>query len=194
LQQRAMTGFGGDMRRAATIQNAHFKARERNNGRAPIEMRVLFCSHAARHAWCPAGNRKNNQAAALFLMAPTIAVRTAPATPPPATWPMMLPISGVEALSPDAAADCAGDGISKRTEIDILGGACGDISADGAADDLYDQIDEHSRHSVILPRSGIQFEELCRAPNHRHAVQPRRLSRKGHAALAKDSHENAKDW
>jgi len=31
-------------------------------------------------------------------MAPTIAVRTAPATPPPATWPMMLPISGVEAL------------------------------------------------------------------------------------------------
>ncbi len=37
LQQRAMTGFGGDMRRAAMIQNAHFQARERNDGRGRDE-------------------------------------------------------------------------------------------------------------------------------------------------------------
>src|SRR6201999_4352204 len=35
--------------------------------------------------------------AARFLRAPTLAVRTAPATPPPAAWPMMAPISGVDA-------------------------------------------------------------------------------------------------
>src|SRR5207253_2905380 len=45
-----------------------------------------------------AGARSRTAQAVLFLMAPTIAVRTAPATPPPATWPTMLPISGVEAL------------------------------------------------------------------------------------------------
>src|SRR5207302_8525097 len=44
------------------------------------------------------GARSRTAQAVLFLMAPTIAVRTAPATPPPATWPTMLPISGVEAL------------------------------------------------------------------------------------------------
>jgi len=67
---------------------------------------------------------------------------------------MMLPISGVEAvlasrgisiaedLSPGATADCTRDRISDRTEIDILGGACGNIPAHGAADDLDDQIDE----------------------------------------------------
>jgi len=47
-----------------------------------------------------------------------------------------------EDLSPDAAANRPREGVSKRTEIDILGGARGGISADGAADDLYDQIDE----------------------------------------------------
>jgi hypothetical protein len=47
-----------------------------------------------------------------------------------------------EDLPPDAAADSARDGVSKRTEIDILGCAPGDISSDGAADDLYDQIYE----------------------------------------------------
>jgi hypothetical protein len=40
-----------------------------------------------------------------------------------------------EDLSPDAAPDRTRDGVSKRTEIDVLGGACGNIAADGAADD-----------------------------------------------------------
>jgi hypothetical protein len=47
-----------------------------------------------------------------------------------------------EDLSPDAAADGTRKRVSKRTEIDILGSARGDISADGAADDLYDEINE----------------------------------------------------
>ena len=104
----------------------------------------------------------------LVLMAPTIAVSTAPATPPPATWPMMLPISGVEALLASSgikaqklpagtAADGARDGISKHAEIDVLGRAPCDIAADGAADDLDDQVDEHSRHNTSLPRSGVRF-------------------------------------
>ncbi len=65
-------------------------------------------------------------------------------------------------LSTNAAADGTRDGISKRTEIDILGGAGGNISADGAANDLDDQIDEHSRHNVILPRSGVEFQRHAR--------------------------------
>jgi hypothetical protein len=48
--------------------------------------------------------------------------------------------------SEDLSAGAATDGTRKRVsqcpEIDILGGACGDISADGAADDLYDEINE----------------------------------------------------
>jgi hypothetical protein len=56
-----------------------------------------------------------------------------------------------ENLSPDAAADCTRDGIPDCTEIDILGGAPGNISADGPADDLDDQIDEQSRHGATLP-------------------------------------------
>jgi hypothetical protein len=47
-----------------------------------------------------------------------------------------------EDLSPGAAADCTGDGISERTKIDILGCAAGNIAAYGATDDLDDQIDE----------------------------------------------------
>jgi len=47
-----------------------------------------------------------------------------------------------EDLSPDAAADRTRDGISDCTEIDILGRSRGNISADGAADELDDQIDE----------------------------------------------------
>src|SRR3984957_14279659 len=61
-------------------------------------------------------------------------------------------------LSPDTTADGSCDRIPERTEIDILGRAGGDISADSAADDLYDQIDEQSRHSVILPRSGVKCQ------------------------------------
>jgi hypothetical protein len=47
-----------------------------------------------------------------------------------------------EDLSSDAAADSPRDGVSKGSEIDILGRAGGDIAAYGAADDLDDQIDE----------------------------------------------------
>jgi hypothetical protein len=47
-----------------------------------------------------------------------------------------------EDLSPDAAADGPRDGVSKGSEIDILGRAGGDIAAYGATDDLDDQIDE----------------------------------------------------
>jgi hypothetical protein len=65
-------------------------------------------------------------------------------------------------LSANAAADSARDGISKRTEIDILGDAGRNVSTDGAADDLDDQIDEHSRHNVTLPRSGVQFQRYAR--------------------------------
>jgi hypothetical protein len=82
-------------------------------------------------------------------------------------------------------------GISKRTEIDILGGAGGNISTDGAADDLDDQIDEHCRHNVTLPRSGVQLSASSTTPDHRRALQLRSLSRKGHAAPAKDSNKNA---
>jgi hypothetical protein len=45
-------------------------------------------------------------------------------------------------LSPGAAADRTGDGISERAKIDILGRAGGDIATDRATDDLDDQIDE----------------------------------------------------
>src|ERR1700733_13804861 len=65
-----------------------------------------------------------------------------------------------EDLSAGAAADGARDGISKRAEIDILGGAGRNVSTDGAANDLDDQIDEHSRHNVTLPRSGVQFHAM----------------------------------
>ena len=61
-----------------------------------------------------------------------------------------------ENLSPDPAADCTREGVPKRTEVDILGGTRGDISADGAANDLYDEVDEQSRHRAILPRSGVR--------------------------------------
>jgi hypothetical protein len=47
-----------------------------------------------------------------------------------------------EDLSSYSATNRTCDSVSKRTEIDIFGCARGDISADGAADDLYDQIDE----------------------------------------------------
>jgi hypothetical protein len=47
-----------------------------------------------------------------------------------------------EDLSAYAATNRTRDSVSKRTEIDILGGTRDNISADGAADDLYDQIDE----------------------------------------------------
>jgi hypothetical protein len=47
-----------------------------------------------------------------------------------------------EDLPPGAAADRTCDGVSNRPKIDVLGGARGDIPADGAADDLYDQVDE----------------------------------------------------
>src|SRR5450631_4615863 len=43
-----------------------------------------------------------------------------------------------EDLSAYAATNRACDGVPERTEIDILGCARGDVSADGAADDLYD--------------------------------------------------------
>jgi hypothetical protein len=69
----------------------------------------------------------------------------------------MLPKSGVEAvlasngisipedLPSDTAANCARDRISKRAKINILGCACDDISADWAAYELYDQINENCR-------------------------------------------------
>jgi hypothetical protein len=63
-----------------------------------------------------------------------------------------------EDLPSDAAADRARNGVSKRTEIDILGRARGNVSADGAADDLYDQIDEYSRHGAILPDPVFNFK------------------------------------
>src|ERR1700720_1867045 len=62
-----------------------------------------------------------------------------------------------EDLSAYAATNRTRDGVSKRTEIDILGCVRGDISADGAADDLYDQIDEKSRHDAILPGPVFSF-------------------------------------
>jgi hypothetical protein len=83
---------------------------------------------------------------------------------------MMLPISGVEAvlasngisitedLPSDTAANCARDRISKRAKINILGCACDDISADCAAYELYDQINENSRHCVISPKSETQYK------------------------------------
>ena len=127
-------------------------------------------------------------------MAPTIAVRIAPATPPPATWPMMLPISGVDALlassgisipricPPGAAADRTRDGVSKGSEIDILGHAGGDIAAYGATDNLDNQIDEQSRHDALLPDPRVNFRDICTAPDHRRAIQLKRLKVQGHAA------------
>jgi hypothetical protein len=56
-------------------------------------------------------------------------------------WTLGKPKSEPDPL-PDAAANRPRKGVSKRTEIDILGCARGGISTDGAADDLYDQIDE----------------------------------------------------
>ena len=56
-----------------------------------------------------------------------------------------------ENLSANTAANCACYRISKCAEINILGGSCNDISANGAADELYDQINENSRHSVVSP-------------------------------------------
>jgi hypothetical protein len=92
-------------------------------------------------------------------------------------------------LSAGAAADGACDGVAKRTEIDVLGGASRNISADGAANDLDDQIDEHSRHNVTLPRSGVQFQRYARRRTIAAALQLKSLSRKGHAAPAKDSNK-----
>src|SRR5713101_9816353 len=62
-----------------------------------------------------------------------------------------------EDLSAYAATHRTCDGVSKRAEIDILSCARGDISAYGTADDLYDQINEQSRHDAILPVR-VQFQ------------------------------------
>jgi hypothetical protein len=96
-----------------------------------------------------------------------------------------------EDLSAHAATHRTCDGVSKRTEIDIPGRARGNISADGAADELYDQIDEKSRRDAILPGSGVQFAS-SRAPDHRHTAQLKRLYGEGHAAPAKDWKEKCK--
>src|SRR5258708_31016469 len=53
-----------------------------------------------------------------------------------------------EDLAPDATADRTRAGISKWTEIDILGGARRNIAADSAAADLHDQMHAQSRHGA----------------------------------------------
>jgi mannose-6-phosphate isomerase-like protein (cupin superfamily) len=63
-----------------------------------------------------------------------------------------------EDLSPDATTHCARDCVSKRAQIDGLGRIGGDISTDSAADDLNQQIDEHSRHDAILRNPGVKLQ------------------------------------
>jgi hypothetical protein len=46
LQQRAMTGFGGDMRRAATIQNCHFRARTQQRPRTGRDAGLILNSRS----------------------------------------------------------------------------------------------------------------------------------------------------
>jgi hypothetical protein len=62
-----------------------------------------------------------------------------------------------EDLSTGAAADGARERVAERAEIDVLGRPRGDIAADGAADDLNEQVDEQSRHDAILPDPEISF-------------------------------------
>jgi len=62
-----------------------------------------------------------------------------------------------EQLSPGPAANGAGDGVPKGAEIDVFGCVAGDIAADRATDDLNDQIDERSRHDLILPDPVFSF-------------------------------------
>jgi len=90
-----------------------------------------------------------------------------------------------EELSPGAAADRTRDGVSEGSEIDILGHAGGDIAAYGATDNLDDQIDEQSRHDALLPDPGVNFRDICTAPDHRRTIQLKRLKARGHAACAK---------
>src|SRR5262249_1659359 len=47
-----------------------------------------------------------------------------------------------EDLAPDPATDRSGDGVSKRPQIDILGGIGDDVAADRATDDLHNEVDE----------------------------------------------------
>ena len=89
-----------------------------------------------------------------------------------------------EDLSTGAAADGARERVAERAEIDVLGRPRGDIAADGAADDLNEQVDEQSRHDAILPDPESVL--ACAVPDDRRRVELRRSNAKGHAARAKD--------
>jgi hypothetical protein len=45
-------------------------------------------------------------------------------------------------LSTGAATDGSDNGVCKRAEIDVLGSAGDNVAADGAADNLDDEVDE----------------------------------------------------
>src|SRR5882757_11312532 len=161
-----------------------------------------------RHARTPGGRDARRPAqdssmvqAVRFLRAPTIAVSTAPATPPPATWPTMLPISGVEA-------ELASSGISMPR-------ICPPAPPPIAPAMVFPSVPKSmflAAPAATLPPTAplmtwmirlmsnpdmtlFSADPVCSvpvrfgAPDLRPVLQPKRLDRKGHAAAAKDSDE-----
>lgn len=68
-----------------------------------------------------------------FLTSPTMAVRIAPATPPPTACPTSAPIE---------VAARAGNGIAERADVEILRARAHRIAADRAGYQLDDEIDD----------------------------------------------------
>ena len=51
-------------------------------------------------------------------------------------------------LAADPSANRAGNGVTDRAEVDVLGRAAGNVSADRATHDLNNQIQQHRRHCI----------------------------------------------
>ena len=127
---------------------------------------VRTTSHPGRHGPQPVqASRRRCRAwsyfAIMFLIAPTITVRTAPPTPPPTTWATRAPTSRPPAAgapsavampgSPmpiaantwpeDQAADRTRDRVARRSKTILLDRSTGGVAAKGAGDDLDDEAD-----------------------------------------------------
>ncbi len=124
-----------------------------------------------------------------------MAVRTAPATPPPTacptTWPMStLPAAPLkdrqergEERPTRAAADRAGSSVTECAEVDVLEASTYGVTTNRTSDELDNQIDNRSRHSLSPLPVVVCFAFSLRSYCHngvgrtRHACGVLRLSR-----------------
>ncbi len=140
----------------------------------------LLLSPRRRHLSMPGGSEQRRRRpftirpAALFLMAPTIAVSTAPghaATGHLADNAADIGRRGAigeqrnqhaEQLSSGAAADGPDDGVCNVPRSMFLAAPGDDIAADGSADNLDDEVDEHPDMSRHSPDPVMQLQRFAR--------------------------------